>query len=47
MSKRIFGQELVLDLHNCKTDLITDREVIREYVTTLCDKIDMKRYGEP
>ena len=45
--KRIFGQELVMDLHNCKLEIISDREAVREYLVALCELIDMVAYGEP
>lgn len=46
--KKMFGQELTLDLYDCDPEIISNGEKIREFVIELCDKvIMMKRYGEP
>lgn len=35
-----------IDLHNCNPDTIRDAEKIKEFVYELCDRIDVKRFGE-
>ena len=40
-----WGMSTLVDCHNCDPKLITSREHINQYVLDLCDKIDMKRYG--
>lgn len=35
-----------IDLHQCDPDLIRDADKIKNYVKLLCEKIEMKRYGE-
>ena len=35
-----------IDLHNCDSATITDAEAIKRFVAELCERIDMKRYGE-
>lgn len=43
-----FGQELILNLYDCDLKKISDGNVIKDFVVTLCDKVIlMKRYGEP
>ena len=37
-----YGQELILDIHDCNPDTFT-REIIGEYFKALCDLIDMER----
>jgi len=46
MGKKIFGYELVLDLHGCDRGVITSRKKLKEYVDTLCKLIRMKQYGK-
>jgi len=36
-----------LDIHDCNGDTIRDPEAIRRFVIELCERIDMKRFGEP
>lgn len=38
----IYGQELILDLHNCNSKKF-NRSVIDQYFAELCDLIDMKK----
>lgn len=46
--KNFYGQELILNLYECNPKTISSGAKIKEFVTTLCDKvIKMKRYGEP
>jgi len=42
MNKDSYGQELILDLHNCDASTMT-RESIENYFIELCDLIDMER----
>jgi S-adenosylmethionine decarboxylase len=35
-----------IDIYKCNPDLIRDANQIKTYVKLLCDKIEMKRYGE-
>jgi S-adenosylmethionine/arginine decarboxylase-like enzyme len=35
-----------IDLHGCQGETIRDAEAIKRFVVELCDKIDMKRFGE-
>ncbi len=35
-----------IDLEDCNPELIRDAAAIRQYVTELCDLIEMKRFGE-
>ena len=42
MNKESYGQELILDLHNCDVKTFS-RTSIRKYFVELCKQIDMKR----
>ncbi len=35
-----------VDIYNCNTDKIRDDNFIKNYVTDLCDHIEMKKFGE-
>ena len=35
-----------IDLYKCDPDMIRNADKIKEYVKRLCEKIEMKRYGE-
>jgi len=35
-----------IDLQNCNPEFIRDAEKVKEFVRELCEKIDMKRFGE-
>ena len=35
-----------LDLYDCNPETIRDAENIKQYVIELCERIDMKRFGE-
>ncbi|MDE1925435.1 MAG: S-adenosylmethionine decarboxylase [Patescibacteria group bacterium] len=35
-----------IDLHECDGDTIRDAEAIKRFVLELCERIDMKRFGE-
>jgi len=41
-TKKPYGQELILDLHECDPSTFT-RKSIRKYFKELCEKIDMNR----
>ncbi len=36
-----------IDIYNCDPDKIKSKEAIIEYVSRLCQLIDMRQYGEP
>ncbi len=36
-----------IDIYDCNPDKIKSKEAIIEYVSRLCQLIDMKQYGEP
>lgn len=42
MDKKIYGKELILDLHNCDPTTFT-RESIENFFTALCDKLNMEK----
>jgi len=42
-----WGYHLILDCRGCAIDKITDPTYLKEFIVTLVDAIDMKRYGEP
>ncbi len=46
MNENIFGWDLLLDLYECG-DQIASRQLIHDYVITLCERLGMKRFGEP
>jgi S-adenosylmethionine decarboxylase len=35
-----------MDLYGCNPDIIRDAEKIKRFVVELCDRIEMKRFGE-
>ena len=37
-----YGKELIIDLHNCNTDLFT-RRMLKKYVVGLCEILNMER----
>ena len=41
-----WGVSTSIDLYNCDLALMQDAEAIREFVKILCDRIQMRRYGE-
>jgi S-adenosylmethionine/arginine decarboxylase-like enzyme len=47
VNAHVFGWELILDLHHCDPEKIRSRDAIIRFVIELCDRIEMKRYGEP
>lgn len=42
-----YGMELIIDLHDCDLTGIVNKEKLTEFFVVLCEKIDMKRHGEP
>lgn len=44
--KQSWGLHSNIDLHKCDHDLIRSADKIKEYVKLLCEKIEMKRFGE-
>ncbi|MBD3273346.1 S-adenosylmethionine decarboxylase [Candidatus Dependentiae bacterium] len=42
-----FGQELILNLYNCKLEKISQKEEILKYIDQLCKLIDMEKHGTP
>ena len=44
--ERSWGLLTSIDLYKCDPDMIRNADKIKEYVKTLCEKIEMKRYGE-
>src|SRR5512138_105510 len=45
-SNEYWGISSSIDLHECDLGLMQDADAIREFVRTLCDRIQMRRYGE-
>jgi len=46
MKKKIFGYELIMDLHDCDLSVMTSKKKLQEYVDILCPLIDMVKYGK-
>ena len=46
MNKKIYGYELIINLHECDRDIISSKEKLQEYVDELCELIKMEKYGE-
>jgi len=44
--RKIFGIELMLDMHKCDISTFS-KENLNRYFVELCDLIAMKRHGEP
>ena len=42
MTQKIYGYELILDLHGCDVSIFT-RKSIEEYMVTICKAIEMER----
>lgn len=45
-SEDAWGLLASIDLHGCDPELIRDAEAIKQFVVELCERIDMKRFGE-
>lgn len=43
---KAWGLLTSVDIYNCKHDIIRDPNEIKRFVLELCEKIDMKRFGE-
>jgi len=41
-----WGLHSGIDLHGCNGDIIRDADKIKQFVVELCDRIEMKRFGE-
>ena len=41
-----WGLSAGIDLHGCNPDTIRDAKKIKQFVVELCERIDMKRFGE-
>lgn len=46
MEKKVFGYELIMDLHGCDLKVMTSKKKLQEYVDKLCPLIDMVKYGK-
>lgn len=44
---KIYGMELILDIHNCDPEIIKSRKKIFEFSKKICKIIKMKPYGRP
>ncbi|HZQ06209.1 MAG TPA: S-adenosylmethionine decarboxylase [Anaerolineae bacterium] len=42
-----FGWELLLDLYECDVNVLKSREALAQYVIAVCERLEMKRFGEP
>jgi S-adenosylmethionine/arginine decarboxylase-like enzyme len=42
-----FGWQLLLDLYDCDNQKIRSRDEIVRFAVELCDRLGMKRFGEP
>lgn len=42
-----WGWHLALNLYGCSLERITSAEVIHAFVVELCERIEMRRFGEP
>jgi S-adenosylmethionine/arginine decarboxylase-like enzyme len=45
-SNEYWGVSSRIDLYECDLGLMQNAEIIREFVRILCDRIQMRRYGE-
>jgi len=45
-NEQAWGLLASIDLHECDAALIRDAEAIKRFVVELCERIDMKRFGE-
>ena len=45
-SNEYWGVSSSIDLYECDLGLMQNAEIIREFVRLLCDRIQMRRYGE-
>ena len=47
MNKKIWGQLLSIDPHECDHKTLTTKSKLAEFCTTLCKEIKMQPYGRP
>jgi S-adenosylmethionine/arginine decarboxylase-like enzyme len=45
-TEEAWGLLASIDLHNCDGETIRSAEAIKQFVVELCERIDMKRFGE-
>jgi S-adenosylmethionine/arginine decarboxylase-like enzyme len=45
--KKIYGQELILDLYDCDSKVLRSKKKILEYLNKTCQLIKMKKYKKP
>jgi S-adenosylmethionine decarboxylase len=43
---KAWGLLTSLDIYHCDPEIIRNADMVREFVVELCEKIDMKRYGD-
>lgn len=43
-NKKIFGQELIMDLYDCSPDKIRSKKALLEYIDKICQVIKVKKY---
>ncbi|MGB9681279.1 MAG: S-adenosylmethionine decarboxylase family protein [Minisyncoccia bacterium] len=43
-NKKIFGQELIMDLYDCHPEKICSKKAILEYIDKICQVIKVKKY---
>jgi S-adenosylmethionine/arginine decarboxylase-like enzyme len=46
MEQETWGEELRIDLFDCKREKVTQKEYLKEYIKKVVELIDMKPYGE-
>lgn len=42
---KIYGQELIMDLHDCDPEILRSKKKISEYSDRICKLIKVKKYG--
>ncbi len=47
MAESPFGWDLLLDLYECDAEKIKSREELERFVIEVCERLDMKRFGDP
>lgn len=47
MTQEPFGWDLLLDLYECDAETIKSRAALERYAIQVCERLDMKRFGEP
>ncbi len=46
IAQNVWGMASAIDIYNCNPDTIRDADEIRRFTASLCDLIEMKRFGE-